>query len=70
MKFMKQMSKRYPKESIAAAENEKSWYLPHHRAYNQNKPGTIRVVFNLSAEFQGISSTSHCCLVVISLTRD
>ena len=52
---MKQMSKRYSKESIAAAENGKSWYLLHHRAYNQNKPGKIRVVFNLSAEFQGTS---------------
>ena len=49
------MSKGYATESEAVAENGKCWYLPHHGVYNQNKPGKIRVVFDLSAEFQGAS---------------
>ena len=49
------MSKGYATESTAAAENGKCWYLPHHGVYNPNKPGKIRVVFDLSAEFQGTS---------------
>ena len=54
MKFMKElMSKGYATESTAVAEYGKCWYLPHHGVYNQNKPGKIRVVFSLSAEFQG-----------------
>ena len=56
MKLMKElMSKGYAAESATAAENRKCWYLPHHEVYNQNKPGKIRVVFDLSAEFQGTS---------------
>ena len=57
MNFMKElMSKGYATESTAVAENGKSWYLPHHGVYNQNKPGNIRVVFDLSTEFQGTST--------------
>ena len=56
MNFMKElMSKGYATESIAAAENGKCWYLPHHGVYKRNEPGKIRVVFDLSAEFQGTS---------------
>ena len=46
------MSKGYATETTAAAENGKCWYLPHHGIYNQNKPGKICIVFDLSAEFQ------------------
>ena len=53
-RFMKElMSKGYATESTAATENGKCWYLSHHGVYNQNKPGKIHVVFDLSAEFQG-----------------
>ena len=56
MNFMTElMSKGYATESTVAAENGKCWYLPHHGVYNPNKPGKIRVVFDLSAEFQGTS---------------
>ena len=52
MSFMKGlMSKGYATELTATAENEKCWYLPYHGDYNQNKPGKIHVVFDLSAEF-------------------
>ena len=49
------MSKGYATESTAVAKNGKCWYLPHHGVYNQSKPGNIRIVFDLSAEFQGAS---------------
>ena len=56
MNFMTElMSNRYATESTVAAENGKCWYLPHHGVYNPSKPGKIRVVFGLSAEFQGTS---------------
>ena len=56
MKFMKELiSTEYATESTAAVENGKCWYLPHHGVYNQNKPGKIRVVFDLSAESQWTS---------------
>ena len=32
----------------------KMWYLPHHGVCHPNKPGKIRVVFDLSAEYKGI----------------
>ena len=31
----------------------KTWYLPHHGVYHTNKPGKIRMVFDLSAEYKG-----------------
>ena len=34
---------------------EKCWYIPHHGVYHPSKTGKIRVVFDLSAEFHGIS---------------
>ena len=56
MKFMKELiSTDYASESTAAVENGKCWYLPHNGVYNQNKPGKIRVVFDLSAESQWTS---------------
>ena len=31
----------------------KTWYLPHHWVYHPNKPGKIRVVFDLGAKYKG-----------------
>ena len=33
----------------------KIWYLPHFGVYHPRKPDQIRVVFDSSAEFQGVS---------------
>lgn len=33
----------------------KVWYLPHHGVYHPKKPGKIRVVFDCSSKFQGVS---------------
>lgn len=31
------------------------WYIPHHGIYHPKKPGKLRVVFDCSAKYQGIS---------------
>ena len=56
VKFMDELIKKsYARESTTAVEAGKCWYLPHHAVYRPNKPGKIRVVFDLSAEFHGTS---------------
>ena len=56
MKFMNELIlKGYARESASAVEAGKCWYLPDHGVCHPNKPGKIRVVFDLSAEFNGTS---------------
>ena len=40
-------------------QEEKAWYLPHHGVYHPKKPGSIRVVFDCSARYQGESLNGH-----------
>ncbi|XP_068224461.1 uncharacterized protein, partial [Palaemon carinicauda] len=42
-------------DSLLTAKSGHVWYLPHHGVYNQRKPDKIRVVFDCSAKFNGIS---------------
>ncbi|XP_070412225.1 uncharacterized protein [Nothobranchius furzeri] len=37
------------------SERETEWYLPHHGIYHPRKPDKLRVVFDCSAKFQGVS---------------
>ena len=54
IRFMEEIIvKGYARKSIMTATPGKTWYLPHHEVYHTNKPGKIRVVFNLSAEYKG-----------------
>jgi len=39
-------------------ENEESWYLPTFKVYHPRKPDQIRVVFDFSAQFHGVSLNS------------
>lgn len=39
-------------------QDEESWYLPLFGVYNPHKPGKIRVVFDSSAHYQGVSLNS------------
>lgn len=38
--------------------NGNVWYIPHHPVYHPRKPNKIRVVFDCSATFQGVSLNS------------
>ncbi|XP_068231995.1 uncharacterized protein [Palaemon carinicauda] len=42
-------------DSLLTAKSGHVWYLPHHGVYSQRKPDKIRVVFDCSAKFNGIS---------------
>lgn len=37
------------------SEGETEWYLPHHGVYHPRKPDKLRVVFDCSAKFHGVS---------------
>ena len=41
------------RKSMTEAASGKTCYLPHHGDYHPNKPGKIRVVFDLSADYKG-----------------
>ncbi|XP_062621125.1 uncharacterized protein LOC134282740 [Saccostrea cucullata] len=46
-------------QSQLQREDGRVWYLPHHGVYNDKKPGKIRVVFDCSAVYMGISLNSQ-----------
>ena len=57
-KFMSDLlSKDYARIAPAPSrqENGKIWYLPHHGVYHPRKPNKVRVVFDCSAKYLGIS---------------
>lgn len=39
----------------AKVTTSKTWYLPHHAALNPNKPGKVRVVFDVASKFHSVS---------------
>ncbi len=41
--------------SLVIPEGEAVWYIPHHGVYHPQKPDKLRVVFDCSAKFCGIS---------------
>ena len=47
-------AQKVPNES-GAGRPGKVWYLPHHGIYHPKKPDRIRVVFDCSASFNGVS---------------
>ena len=47
------IAKVYERKSATTAAPGKAWYLPHYGVYHPNKPGKIRVVFDLSAKYKG-----------------
>ncbi|XP_030597267.1 uncharacterized protein LOC115788399 isoform X1 [Archocentrus centrarchus] len=54
--FMEEIINKGEAELAPTASEEKTeWYLPHHGIYHPRKPGKLRVVFDCSAKFQGVS---------------
>ena len=60
--------KVYATKSKSATEAGKYWYLHFHGVYYPNKPGKIRVVFNLGEKFHG-TSISKSLLSRLDLTN-
>ena len=44
-----------PIEEVTKPQSGRVWYLPHFGVYHPKKPTQIRVVFDSSAEYQGVS---------------
>lgn len=49
-------AERVPEEEINKGP---VWYIPHHGVYHPHKPGKIRVVFDCSAKFEGVSLNDY-----------
>ncbi|KAK0134384.1 hypothetical protein N1851_030041 [Merluccius polli] len=59
--FMDETISRGDAERVPETElcNVPAWYTPHHGVYHPQKPGKIRVVFDCSAKYKGISLNEH-----------
>ncbi|XP_051816280.1 uncharacterized protein LOC127537608 [Acanthochromis polyacanthus] len=59
--FMNETIARGDAEKVSKEDIDKSpaWYIPHHGVYHPQKPGKIRVVFDCSAKFEGVSLNDH-----------
>lgn len=53
----------------AATVSKTTWFLPHHPVSNPNKPGKVRVMFDVAARFSG-TSLNEQLLQGPSLTND
>lgn len=51
-------TQKVPNESLIPKPG-KVWYLPHHGIYHPKKPNKICIVFDCSANFQGVSLNDH-----------
>lgn len=54
----KLFDKSYAKKVTSESIDGKTWYLPHHGVYHPKKPEKIRVVFDCSATYGGVSLNS------------
>ena len=54
---MEDMIKKAHAEKSHSQANQqgKTWFFPHHEVYHPSKPGKICVVFDCSAEYDGVS---------------
>ena len=54
IRFMKDIiAKGYVRKSKTEAASGRIWYLSHRGIYHPNKPGKIRIVFDLSTDYKG-----------------
>ena len=47
-------AEKVPKEEVSD-KNKHVWYIPHHGVHHKKKPGKMRVMFDCSALYQGVS---------------
>ncbi|KAI3376806.1 hypothetical protein L3Q82_000091 [Scortum barcoo] len=59
--FMSETISRGDAEKVSREDvnNSPAWYIPHHGVYHPQKPGKIRVVFDCSAKYEGVSLNDH-----------
>ena len=71
IKFLEEIiAKGYARKSKMTARPEKTWYLPHHGVYHPNKPGKIRVIFDLSAEYKRITLTNQIIKLLLRFREE
>ena len=67
--FMTEITDRGDAEKVKnTASKDVTWYIPHHGVYHSKKPDKIRVVFDCSAKFEGVS-LNDCLLSGPDLTN-
>ena len=49
------LEKGYATSAPPVSTPGKTWYLPHHAVVHPAKPGKVRVVFDCSAKYRGLS---------------
>ena len=61
LKFMSEIIGSGDAEVVmnSAPDNRESWYIPHFAVYHPKKPDKIRVVFDCSAKYKGVSLNDH-----------
>ncbi|XP_076740274.1 uncharacterized protein LOC143418645 [Maylandia zebra] len=59
--FMRETIERGDAERVPSVDLDKgpAWYIPHHGVYHPQKPGKIRVVFDCSAKYGGVSLNDY-----------
>ena len=59
VKFMENIIEKGYAKKVALShleiEEDKAWYLPHHGIYHPKKPDKIRVVFDCTCQYKGMS---------------
>ena len=56
--FMNKLFEKSYARKIDGTNDGKTWYLPHHGVYHPRKPDKMRVVFDCSATYGGMSLNS------------
>ncbi|MCP6122469.1 hypothetical protein NL373_28215, partial [Klebsiella pneumoniae] len=51
-------AERIPADELTRADGQ-VWYIPHHGIYHPKKPGKLRVVFDCSGKYQGVSVNDY-----------
>ena len=68
--FMTEIIDRGDAEKVKnTASKDVTWYIPHHGVYHSKKPDKLRVVFDCSAKFEGVS-LNDCLLTALPSLKE